>query len=61
MNKPYHAVVLFKRASWGALSKPDENNQLDPSQIRTFKIGLNTKEEHVRYIVRDVRWVKYAP
>ncbi len=39
MNKPYHAVVLFKRASWGAFSKPDENNQLDPAQIRTFKIG----------------------
>ncbi len=61
MNKPYHAVVLFKRANWGAFSQPDKNNQLDAAQIRAFKIGLNTKDEHVRYIIRDVRWVKYAP
>lgn len=61
MNKPYQAVVLFKRASWGAFSRPDDNQRLDPAQIRTSKIGLNTKDEHVRYLIRDVRWVKYAP
>ena len=60
MNKPYRAVVLFKLSNWGSWSKADDNGQLDPAQIRAVKIGLNTKEEHVRYLVRDVAWVKYA-
>lgn len=60
MNKPYRVVALFKSAAWGAFSKADPNGKLDLDQIQTFKIGLNTKDERVHYLVRDVRWVKYA-
>jgi hypothetical protein len=52
-------VVLFRECAWGGFSKSDPDHRLDLGQIRTLKIGGNTKEEHVRFIIRDVAWVKY--
>jgi hypothetical protein len=61
MGKPYRTVVLFRECVWGGFSKPDPNPGLAPDQVRAFKIGCNTKEEHVRFIIRDVVWVQYRP
>lgn len=60
MGKPYRAVILFKRSNWGVFSKADPGGKLDLDQIRSLRIGLNTQDDHVRFIVRDVAWVKYA-
>jgi hypothetical protein len=61
MGKAYRVVVFFRECAWGGFSKPDPDNKLGLDQIRTMKLGCNTKEEHVRFILRDVAWVKYAP
>jgi hypothetical protein len=57
-GKPYRAVVLFRDCVWGSWSRPDPDGQLEPGQIAALKIGCNTQDEHVRFIVRDVAWVK---
>jgi hypothetical protein len=61
MGRAYRVVVFFRECAWGGFSKPDTDNKLGLDQIRTMKLGCNTKEEHVRFILRDVAWVKYAP
>ena len=58
IGKPYPTAVLFRDCVWGLWSKPDPDGRLDPGQIAALKIGCNTKDEHVRFIVRDVAWVK---
>ncbi|MBI5833363.1 MAG: hypothetical protein HZB16_13780 [Armatimonadetes bacterium] len=47
--------------SWGAWSKADTNDRIDPEAFAAFKIGLNTKVAKVRYIIRDVAWVRFKP
>jgi hypothetical protein len=58
LDKPFTATVLFADCAWGAWSKPDPNGKLDTGQLVSYKIGCNTGGEHVRYVIRDVRWVR---
>ena len=59
IGKPCRTVVMFRECGWGGFSKPDPDQQLVPDQIRALKLGCNTKEEHIRFVIRDVMWVKY--
>ena len=59
-GRTQRGVVLFDHCQWGAFSAPDPNGKLDAGLIRSVKIGCNTTTEHLRFIVRDVSWVKYA-
>ena len=61
MGQPYRAVLRFGDMSWGPWSKPDTNEHIDPDSFAGFKIGLNTKAAKVRYLIRDVAWVRFKP
>ena len=58
-GQPLEAVACFDNATFGeGWSKPDPNGHLDPSDLRSFKIGCNTKTSHVKFILRNLRWGK---
>ena len=51
---------VLKRAEWGATwSLADPNGSIDPRQIRSIRIGCNTKDAHVRYRIEGLRWLRY--
>ena len=54
------AVALFEDVVFGqGWSKPDPIGRLDPSEIRSFKIGCNPHGGKVRFLVKDLRWVEF--
>jgi hypothetical protein len=50
--------LLSDAAHGGGWSGPDPNAHLDLDQLKSFKIGLNTKDDAVRYSFKNLRWVK---
>jgi hypothetical protein len=54
------AVATFEGAVFGTgWSPPDANGKLDPGRIAAFKIGVNTKDARVKYVIRKARWVSF--
>lgn len=54
------AYGVLKRAEWGATwSLADPNGSIDPRQIRSIRIGCNTKDAQVRYRIEGLRWLRY--
>jgi hypothetical protein len=58
LGKPLPAYVRFADLAWGAFSPTDPEGKITPGQIAVMKIGCNTRDARVRYIIRNVRWVK---
>jgi len=53
------AVAVLSSAQFGTgWSKPDDNGKLDVDKIKSLKIGCNTKGESVKFVFKNVRWVK---
>ena len=59
LGRPYRCVVLFGECPWGDWSPEDRNRGLDVGEIRRLRLGCNTDQSHVRFLLRDVAWVKY--
>ncbi len=54
------AVAAFEGAAFGTgWSPPDPNNKLDPGLVNAVKIGLNTKDARVKYVIRNARWISF--
>lgn len=52
------AIAPFDGAQFGeGWSKPDSNHRFDPDQAAVLKIGCNTKADHVKFAISDLRWV----
>lgn len=58
LGQPVKVLVEFRDAAWGGWSKPDPGGKLALGNVVGLKIGGNTKDEHLRYALRDLRWVK---
>ena len=57
---PMEAVAMFEDATPGyGWSKPDPTGRLEPETIRSFKIGCNTKDSRVRFVIKDLRWARF--
>lgn len=57
---PQTAFALFSDASWGSFSAPDANGRLNPEDIHTVLVGINSQvNSTVRMAVRDLAWVRY--
>ena len=51
-------LVLLEEAIWGAnWSASDPNLKLDPSQVKSIRIGCNTKASRVKFAFKNLRWV----
>ncbi|MFO7973233.1 MAG: hypothetical protein R6V12_01205 [Candidatus Hydrogenedentota bacterium] len=57
----WHRVsVLFRDARWGAHSRPDPDEKLQPERIVRVLVGINAQRNtKVRFAVRDLAWVRY--
>lgn len=57
MGRAYPMVARFDDLYWGAFSPADPDGRFDPARMVLFKVGLNTDDAVVRYIIRDVAYV----
>lgn len=58
-RSPQRALVLFRHCRWGPFSKQDSDGKLQPSDIRTILVGINSRRDtKVRMVVRDLEWCK---
>jgi len=59
-RQPQRSVVLFRHCKWGSFSKPDPDGKLQPSNIRTILVGINSKRNStVKMSARGLEWVKF--
>jgi hypothetical protein len=59
-REPQRAVVLFRNCKWGPYSRPDPDGRLQPANIRTILVGINSRRDsQVRMAVSDFEWVRY--
>lgn len=59
-REPQRAVVLFRNCKWGSHSKPDPDGKLQPENIRTILVGINSeRKSHVEMAVSGLEWVRY--
>ncbi len=53
-------VVLFRDCTWSPFSKPDPDGKLQPADIRTILVGINSKpDSRVKMAVTDLEWVRF--
>jgi len=59
-RSPQRALVRFRDCRWGSFSKRDSDGQLQPSNIRTILVGINSRQNmKVRMMVRDLEWRQF--
>ena len=59
-RQPQRSVVLFRHCKWGSFSKPDPDGKLQPSNIRTILVGINSKRDStVKMSVHGLEWVRF--
>jgi hypothetical protein len=59
-HEPQRAVVLFRNCKWGPYSKPDPDGHLQPANIRTILVGINSeRKSQVKMAVSELKWVRY--
>lgn len=59
-HEPQRAVVLFRNCKWGPHSKPDPDGRLQPANIRTILVGINSqRKSQVKMTVSGLEWVRY--
>ena len=57
---PQKAFARFSQARWGSYSRPDPDGKLQPRNIRTVLVGINSKREsRVRMVVSGLTWVRF--
>jgi len=53
-------IALVERAGWGATwSMADSNGRLDLPEVKSIRIGCNTKGDSVKFAVQDLRWIQF--
>jgi hypothetical protein len=59
-REPQRAVVLFRNCKWGPYSQPDADGRLQPANIRTILVGVNSqRRSQVKMAVSGLEWVRY--
>ena len=51
-------TALMEQATWGSWSVPDPDEDLDLKQVKAIRIGCNTKDEKVKFALKNVRWLR---
>ncbi len=59
MGQPVRCVILFDEMEATVHPRPDDNNRVDPGQVRLIKIGCSTNQHPVEFEIHDPEWVGY--
>ncbi len=58
-RSPQRVVVLLRHGRWGSFSPPDPDGKLQPANIRTILVGINSRQDtKVRMMVDDLEWFR---
>ncbi|NCQ27480.1 MAG: hypothetical protein COY42_05885 [Armatimonadetes bacterium CG_4_10_14_0_8_um_filter_66_14] len=60
VRTPQRVVALCTQSGWGSWSKPDPDGKLQPENIRTVLVGINSERKSaVKMVIRDLEWVRF--
>ena len=58
-RSPQRVVVLLRHGRWGPFSNQDPDGRLQPTNIRTILVGINSRQHtKVRMVVDDLEWFR---
>jgi len=52
-------TARVEQATWGAWSMPDPDEELDLSRVKAIRIGCNTRDDKVKFALKDLRWLRF--
>jgi hypothetical protein len=52
-------TARVEQATWGAWSMPDPDDELDLSRVKAIRIGCNTKDDKVKFALKNLRWLRF--
>ncbi|MBL7044538.1 MAG: hypothetical protein ISR77_38280 [Pirellulaceae bacterium] len=59
-RSPQRALVRFRDCRWGSFSKRDSDGRLQPANIRTILVGINSRQNtKVQMMVCDLEWRRF--